>query len=53
MGLESDPDFWKMTLESDSPKRTPHAIVEGEAQITFQLSSCQNWMFLQVCNRGN
>jgi hypothetical protein len=31
MGLENDPDFWKMTLESDSPKRSPRAIAEGEA----------------------
>jgi len=37
MGLENDPDFWKMTLESDSPKRSLPAVAEGEAQIAFPI----------------
>jgi hypothetical protein len=29
IGLENDPEFWNMTLDSDSPKRKPQDAIEG------------------------
>jgi len=30
IGLEDDPDFWNMKLESDSPERKPNPNQKGE-----------------------